>query len=127
MNLNRQTEGTSPRSGWRLSSQHQLAIASLAAASLVVVGISYGWSVWRGRQGDIDQAHTTPLIFQVDVNQAAVGELMAVPNVGPKMAQAIVDHRDDKGLFKSLEELEDVPGVGPIKLEQLKKYLLPIK
>ena len=52
---------------------------------------------------------------------------MAVPNVGPKMAQAIVDHRDDKGLFKSLEELEDVPGVGPIKLEQLKKYLLPIK
>ena len=63
----------------------------------------------------------------MDVNQAAVGELMAVPNVGPKMAQAIVDHRDDKGLFESLEELEDVPGVGPVKLEHLKKYLLPIK
>ena len=127
MNFNRHTEGTSPRSGWRLSSQHQLAIALLAVVSLAVVGISYGWSVWRGDQGDIDQVDTTPLVFQVDVNRAAVGELMAVPNVGPKMAQAIVDHRDDKGLFESLEELEDVPGVGPVKLEHLKKYLLPIK
>ena len=127
MNLGKQTEGTSTRFGWRLSGQHQLAIALMAAVGLAVVGISYGWSVWRGDQGDIDQADTTPLVFQVDVNRAAVGELMAVPNVGPKMAQAIVDHRDDKGLFESLEELEDVRGVGPVKLEQLKKYLLPIK
>ena len=63
----------------------------------------------------------------MDINRAAVGELMAVPNVGPKMAQAIIDRRDAHGLFGSLEELEEVPGVGPIKLQQLKKYLRPIK
>ena len=88
---------------------------------------TYGWSVWKGDQGDIDQAQATPRIFQVDVNQASVGELMAVPNIGPKMAQSIVDHRGNQGSFKSLEELQDIPGIGAIKLKQLKKYLLPIK
>jgi len=127
MNLSRQTDGRSTRSGWRLGSQHQLAIALLAAVALAAIGISYGWSVWKGDQGDIDQAQATPRIFQVDVNQASVGELMAVPNIGPKMAQSIVDHRGNQGSFKSLEELQDIPGIGAIKLKQLKKYLLPIK
>ena len=127
MNQSRQTDGVSPRTGWRLSSQHQLAIALLASVSLAVVGIAYSWSVWKGDQGDIDQSHAALRILKVDVNRAAAGELMAVPNIGPKMAQAIVDYRDDQGLFKSLEELQNVPGIGAIKLEQVKKYLLPIK
>ena len=127
MNPTGQTDGNSSRSGWRLSNQHQLAVASLTTLALTAAGFLYGWSVWQGGQSDIDQVQTKPRIFQVDINRAAVGELMAVPNVGPKMAQAIIDRRDAHGLFGSLEELEEVPGVGPIKLQQLKKYLRPIK
>jgi len=62
----------------------------------------------------------------VNVNQAEVGELMAIPSVGPKMAEAIVGHRNQQGPFQKLGQLEEVPGIGPKKLEQLKKYLLPI-
>ena len=127
MNLSKQTEGVPPGSGWRLSGQHQLAIALLATTGLVVFGFFYGWSVWQGDQDDIDQASATPRTFQVDVNRAVVGELMAVPNVGPKMAQAIIEHRNTQGPFESLDELQNVSGIGSVKLDQLKEHLLPVK
>jgi len=119
------TSESSQRGGWRLSEQHQVGLALLASLALVAVGLSYGWSVWQG-EGDIDQAKRIPLDFQVNVNQAEVGELMAIPSVGPKMAEAIVGHRNQQGPFQKLGQLEEVPGIGPKKLEQLKKYLLPI-
>lgn len=116
----------SQRSGWRLSEQHQVALASLASLALIAIGLCYGWSVWQG-EGDIDQAKPIPLEFQVDINQAEIGELIAIPSVGPKMAEAIIGHRDLQGPFGDLEQLEEVPGIGPKKLEKLKKFLLPIK
>jgi len=69
MNLSKQTEGVPPRSGWRLSGQHQLAIALLATTGLVVFGFFYGWSVWQGDQDDIDQASATPGIGSVKLDQ----------------------------------------------------------
>ncbi len=126
MNSIKQTNEVRPGTGWRLSNQHQLAIALLSAIAVVAVGLFYGLSAWQGDHSDIDQSQASPVTFRVDVNHAAVGELMAVPNVGPKMAQAIVDHRDLNGQFESLEKLQEVPGIGSKKLEQLKLYLLPI-
>ena len=126
MNSNKQILESDTSYGWWLSRQHQLAIALLSTTALFTVGLLFGWSAWQGDQNDIDRAQSLPQTFRVDINQAAVGELMAVPSVGPKMAQAIVDHRDLKGQFGSLDKLQEVPGIGPKKLEQLKKYLLPI-
>lgn len=127
MNLTKQTDEPSTQIRWRLSNQHQLAIALLAAIAIAALGAGYGWIAWRGEQVDVDQAQRPPLTFQVDVNQAAVGELMAVPSVGPKMAEAIIEHRSLQGPFECLEQLQDVPGVGPKKLEQMRKYLVPIE
>ena len=126
MNSNKQILESDTSYGWWLSRQHQLAIALLSTIALFTVGLLFGWSAWQGDQNDIDRAQSLPQTFRVDINQAAVGELMAVPSVGPKMAQAIVDHRDLKGQFGSLDKLQEVPRIGPKKLEQLKKYLLPI-
>ena len=121
-----QTSNPNQRIGWRLSGQHQLALALLASLLLAAICLLFCWSMWEG-EGDIDQAKQIPLEFQVDVNQAGVGELMAIPNVGPKMAARIVEYRDQQGPFKTLKQLQDVSGIGPKKLEQLKKHLLPIK
>ena len=122
-----QTREPSSRIGWRLSQQHQIALALLASLALAAVGLSFGWSTWQGEQGDVDRAKQIPLEFKVDINRAAIGELMAIPSVGPKMAEAIVGHRELQGPFESIEQLEDVSGIGPKKLEQIQKYLLPIK
>ncbi|MEX5721129.1 ComEA family DNA-binding protein [Geodermatophilus maliterrae] len=49
----------------------------------------------------------------VDLNAATVGDLDALPGIGPVLAQRIVDHRTEHGRFASVEQLDDVPGIGP--------------
>jgi len=49
----------------------------------------------------------------VDLNTATVADLDALPGIGPVLAQRIVDHRTAHGPFTSVEELDDVSGIGP--------------
>ncbi|MBE7489446.1 MAG: hypothetical protein DIKNOCCD_03085 [bacterium] len=58
-----------------------------------------------------------------DLNQASRGDLIALPGIGPSMAESILAFREEKGSFSSVEELDLVPGVGESKLKMLKKYL----
>jgi len=52
----------------------------------------------------------------VDVNRGDLAELQRLPGVGPAIAGAIVAWRDDNGPFASVDDLLDVPGIGPAKL-----------
>ena len=54
------------------------------------------------------------------LNTATVEQLDALPGVGPATAQAIVTERDRRGGFRSVDDLLDVRGIGPAKLEQLR-------
>jgi len=57
--------------------------------------------------------------YGVDINTASAAELSEAMNgVGIKKAQAIVQHRQEFGPFKSLEQLLDVPGIGASLLER---------
>ena len=49
---------------------------------------------------------------QVSLNKASVAELDRLNGVGPALAQAIVDYREQNGGFKNIEELKLVPGIG---------------
>ena len=50
---------------------------------------------------------------KVDINTASAAELNQVlVNVGPSKAQAIIEHRQANGPFKSVEELALVKGIG---------------
>jgi len=48
----------------------------------------------------------------VDVNTATVDELCQLHGIGPKLAQAIVDERVDRGGFAFPEDLTSVKGIG---------------
>lgn len=47
-------------------------------------------------------------------------ELEALPGIGPALAARIVEYRDGHGPFASVDDLTDVPGIGPAKLEALR-------
>jgi competence protein ComEA len=57
----------------------------------------------------------------VDLNTATLTDLDALPGVGPATAQAILDHRRSKGRFRSVDELLEVRGIGPSRLQALRK------
>lgn len=59
----------------------------------------------------------------VDVNRADAAELDALPGVGPATAQAIIDHREANGPFASVDELEQVRGIGPAKLDAMRSLV----
>ena len=59
----------------------------------------------------------------VDVNTASAALLTYVAGIGPKLAENIVAHRDDKGRFATRGALYDVSGLGPKAFEQAAGFL----
>jgi len=59
----------------------------------------------------------------VDVNAATCEQLIALPGIGEKTADAILRLRTDKGRIRDLKELTAINGISEAKLETFKKYL----
>ena len=59
----------------------------------------------------------------MDINKADAGQLQVVPGIGEVLAGRIVSYRDEMGGFTSVEELLDVEGIGPAKLERIREYI----
>jgi len=56
----------------------------------------------------------------VNINTADAKTLETLDGIGPAKAQAIVDHRKQNGLFRSVEDLGKVDGIGDKTLENLR-------
>ncbi|HEX9581021.1 MAG TPA: helix-hairpin-helix domain-containing protein [Gemmatimonadales bacterium] len=59
---------------------------------------------------------------RVDVDRASAEELARMPRIGPGLAARIVEDRESKGPFGSLEGLDRVSGVGAGLLQAIKPY-----
>jgi comEA protein len=60
----------------------------------------------------------------IDLNEATAQELTALPGIGPVRAAAIVRLREARGAFRSIDELLDVRGIGPVTLERLRSLAI---
>lgn len=59
----------------------------------------------------------------VRVNYATVAELSALPGIGGKKAQAIVEYREQHGLFRQADDLLMVQGIGEKTLDALRDLI----
>jgi competence ComEA-like helix-hairpin-helix protein len=50
-------------------------------------------------------------------------ELQQVPGIGPVTAEKILQMRKSYGAFKSVGDLSAIRGIGPKRLEKMRKYL----
>ena len=56
----------------------------------------------------------------VNLNTATLEQLDALPGVGPATAKAILAERDKRGRFRSVNDLLDIRGIGPAKLDAIR-------
>jgi competence protein ComEA len=70
--------------------------------------------------GTLPESGSTPAPMLVNVNTAAPEELETLPGIGEVLAQAIIAYREEHGPFTSVEELEEVSGIGPATLEEIR-------
>jgi competence ComEA-like helix-hairpin-helix protein len=58
----------------------------------------------------------------VDLNTAGEKALLTLPGIGPSTVKAILAHRAANGKFRSVDDLLQVKGIGPKKLEALRPF-----
>jgi comEA protein len=65
----------------------------------------------------------TGSFFNVQLNTAGQIELERIPGIGPVMARRILSYRQSKGRFQTVDELLNVKGIGPKKLQKIRSYV----
>lgn len=82
--------------------------------------------------GSTEQAATTvapttvptePVSFPININTATLEELDLIPGIGPKLAQRILDFREEIGGFQHIDDLLDVKGIGEKTLDKIRAYI----
>lgn len=68
-------------------------------------------------------ASTNTQSLLLNVNTATAKELETLPNIGPRMAQRIIDYRKERGDFASVDALQNVNGIGEKTLEKLRPFI----
>jgi competence protein ComEA len=66
---------------------------------------------------------TLGIQYPININTASLAELDSLPGIGPITAQLIIDYRENKGPFKSIEDIMNVSGIGPKTFEEIKDLI----
>ena len=63
------------------------------------------------------------VISSIGINSADIAQWVALPGIGPRTAEAIIDHRRQQGRFVQIEDLTQVRGIGVRTLERLRPHV----
>ena len=67
-----------------------------------------------------DKEETNTLI---SINKATKEELITLPSIGEAKADKIIAYREENGLFKNIEDIKNVSGIGDSLFEKIKDYI----
>ncbi|WP_311492489.1 ComEA family DNA-binding protein [uncultured Anaerococcus sp.] len=72
--------------------------------------------------GDVTPNPTKSSSQKININLASKEELMTLPNVGEKRAQAILNYRKEKR-FEKIEDIKNIKGIGEKYFEAMKDLI----
>jgi competence ComEA-like helix-hairpin-helix protein len=69
--------------------------------------------------------HSPPIpeVKRLNLNTASAEELDSLPEVGPRLARAIIAFREKSGPFRRVEDLLAVPGISKRRLEKIRPHI----
>jgi competence protein ComEA len=115
--------------GQRIQDAIRLAGGATARADLQAINLAAkvadGQQIVVPRRGAAESASATPgaggpAAAPVNLNTATAEQLDTLDGVGPSTAQKILAFRQQHGGFASIDDLTQIPGIGPKKLAALK-------
>lgn len=99
----------------------------LAVTGALLLGLSgVHWALLSGfgqREIEVHRLPERRFEFQVDVNRATWVEWMQLEGIGELTARKIVADREQRGPFRSVDEVVRVPGIGVKTLARIRDYL----
>lgn len=60
---------------------------------------------------------------KVNLNTASAKELETLPGIGEVKAQAIIDYREQEGLFQTIDQVMEVKGIGEKTFESIRDLI----
>lgn len=94
--------------------------AGLRSAVLGVNDTAAGPAAQGGPTATAGPSGGSPTGGKIDLNSATAEQLDGLPGVGPVTAKAIIDWRTANGGFTSVDQLAEVDGIGPARLQRLR-------
>lgn len=82
----------------------------------------------KDKEGSVDvglMSGEKHIIFSIplDINQAAAKDFEAIPGIGPKLAARIIEARENISVFKTIDDLKNIKGMGAKKFEKIKELV----
>lgn len=101
-----------------------LVVAGVLAGVLVFTGLRWAsLSGWGTRPVEIDRPPDREYAYQLDPNTANWVEWMQLPEIGETLARRIVADREQRGPFRSIDDLDRVHGIGPKTVAKVRPWL----
>jgi competence protein ComEA len=69
------------------------------------------------------QTSTRSVVEKLDLNRATEQDLEALPGIGPVLAERILEYRQARGVFRDVEQLRRVKGIGKKKFDRIRSLV----
>lgn len=106
---------------FEFSRRESLAAFFLVTIILIGTGIKYAIDQhWWLPETEVVDTDPESIKLKIDLNSAEWYELIILPGIGEKKARAIVEYRKKIGVFKTIEHLCEVNGIGMKTVKRIK-------
>lgn len=103
---------------WEHCVRNSLRVLLLGGA-LGLIQEGFSQAAYAETQAKVEKSHLTTL----NINDATAAEFETLQGIGAVIANRIVTYRDQYGPFEAVDELQNIPGIGAVKLEKMKRFV----
>lgn len=75
------------------------------------------------KNADATQTVAPDSLGKININTATLSQLCLLPGIGESTAKKIISYREELSLFKRIEDIMNVKGIGKSKFENIKDYI----